>query len=59
MFYFFIFELCCITVKEDRKYCGFNEITIQFLDVHDFYSGWFTEKKYNNRFKSDAKSRTA
>jgi len=44
MFYLFIFGLACINAA-DKKYCGFNKLTIDVLDVHECFSGWFTEKK--------------
>jgi len=56
MFYLFIFDFACITAFEDQKYCGFNKTTIYFLDVHEIFSGWFTEKKYNKSLNSIAKA---
>ena len=44
MFYLFIFILCCVNAT-DEKYKGFNKITIEILNVHEEYSGWFTEIK--------------
>jgi len=53
MFYLFIFDLACITAFEDKKYCGFNKTTICFMDVHEIFSGWFTEKKSNQATEAD------
>jgi len=45
MFYFWIFDLACRTAQEDKNYKGFNKTTIKFLEVHDCFAGWFTEKR--------------
>jgi len=45
MFYIFLIDWCCLTAIEDKNFCGFNKITIQFLDIHEFTCGWFVEKK--------------
>jgi len=44
-FYLFIFDLACCTAAEDKNYRGFNKLTIDILDVHDCFSGYFTTKK--------------
>ena len=44
MFYFFFFDLACRTAQEDKGYKGFNKITIEILNVHECFAGWFTEK---------------
>lgn len=49
MFYFWIFDLACRTVQEEKGYKGFSKRTIEILNVHEYYSGWFTKKKITKR----------
>ncbi len=44
MFHFFIFDLACIT-SNDKKYRGFNKVTIEILVVHEVFWGYFTVHK--------------
>jgi len=44
-FWSWFWDLVCITAQEEPDYRGFSKATIEILNVHDCFSGWFTERR--------------